>query len=234
MTDGISVIVPVFDDAAYVGDAIESVLGQTLSPLEILVVDDGSTDGSAEVAASCGPEVRVLRRPHAGAGAARNHGVAMSRGDRLAFLDADDVWLPEKLALQDAALAADPSLAMVFAHLEHFHSPDLSPAMVRRFPCPPLPMPCTTAVAMLVRRDAFLRVGDFDESGELGEVIDWYARARALELPEATLSDTLVRRRIHAANTGVRRAADKSQYARIAKAALDRRRALANADKVKR
>jgi len=231
VNDGISVIVPVFDDAAYVGQAIESVLGQTLRPLEILVVDDGSTDGSAEVAEACGAEVRVVRRPHAGAGAARNHGVAISRGSRLAFLDADDLWLPEKLELQEAALAADPVLEMVFAHLEHFHSPDLSPELAQKFPCPPRSMPCTTAVAMLVRREAFLRVGGFDESGGLGEVIDWYARARALALPETTLPESLVRRRIHSANTGVRRAADKTQYARIAKAALDRRRALANPSK---
>jgi hypothetical protein len=120
-----------------------------------------------------------------------------------------------------------PALEMVFAHLEHFHSPDLSAEQAARFPCPVQPMPCTTAVAMLVRRASFDRVGSFDESEAIGEVVDWYARARDLPVAEKILPETLVRRRIHGANTGLQHSGDRASYARIAKAMLERRRAAA-------
>jgi len=222
----ISVIVPVFNGAAYVGEALASIRAQTHAAAEIVVVDDGSRDDSAAVVQALGAAVRYQRQEHAGAGAARNHGVRLARGEWLAFLDADDLWAPEKLALQVQALAAAPALEAVFAHAENFHSPDLPPELRQRLACPPGAMPCTTPSAMLIRRAAFERVGGFDESGALGEVVDWYVRARAQDLVEAVLPQTLVRRRIHAHNTGRLRAAERGSYVRIAKAALERRRAV--------
>lgn len=222
----ISVIVPVFNEAAYLREALESVLTQTLPAAEIIVVDDGSTDDSAQIAETFAG-VGCVRQEHTGAGAARNRGVAEAKSSLLAFLDADDVWMPEKLALQVEALRETPALDAVFAHLEHFHSPDLPPEKAARLVCPERAMPCTTAVAMLIRRAAFARVGGFDESGAIGEVVDWYLRAQSLPLAELTLPETLVRRRIHAGNTGVLRSAEKNRYVGIVKAALDRRRAAA-------
>ena len=218
-------VVPVYNDAAYLGEALASVLGQTLAAAEIIVVDDGSTDDSAAVARRFAPRVRYERQEHGGAGLARNRGVRMASAELLAFLDADDIWMPEKLALQAQALQATPRLEAVFAHLEHFLSPDLSADKAARLSCPSAAMPCTTAVAMLIRRAAFDRVGGFDESGAIGEVVDWYVRARAAGLVEHMLPETLVRRRIHAHNTGLVRAAERGRYVEIAKAALDRRRA---------
>ena len=223
----VSVIVPVFDDAAHLGEALESVLAQTAPALEILVVDDGSTDDSASVALAFGPRVRYERQDHAGAGAARNRGVRLACASLLAFLDADDLWVPDKLRLQTQALEAQPGLEAVFAHLEQFHSPELPAERVERLPIRKGPMPCTTAVAMLIRRAAFERVGGFDESGALGEVVDWYVRARAAGLVELMLPETLVRRRIHAGNTGLVRATERGGYVDLVKAALDRRRASA-------
>lgn len=187
-------------------------------------MDDGSADASAAVVRRFGPRVRYERQAHAGAGAARNRGVGLARSSLLAFLDADDLWLPEKLALQTQALCAAPSLEAVFAHLEHFHSPDLPPQTAARLPCPEGSVPCGTAVAMLIRRAAFERVGGFDESGAIGEVVDWCMRARALDLAETTLPETLVRRRIHANNTSRLRASERGSYVGIIKAARDRRR----------
>lgn len=224
----ISVIVPVFNDAAYLAEALESILAQTFAVAEILVVDDGSTDASAAVARRFAPRVRYVVQAHAGAGAARNHGVRLAQSELLAFLDADDLWHPEKLALQTQAMQAEAELDAVFAHLEHFLSPDLPAERVAQLVCPAGAMPCTTAVAMLIRHTAFERVGGFDDSGAIGEVVDWYMRARAAGLREAILSDTLVRRRIHASNTGVVRAGERGRYVEIAKAALDRRRAAAH------
>src|SRR5436305_1029668 len=88
----ISVIIPVYNGERYLGEAIESVLAQSYHWLEIILVDDGSTDGSATVAKQFSPAVQVVRQPNLGAGAARNRGIALAQGEFLAFLDADDLW----------------------------------------------------------------------------------------------------------------------------------------------
>jgi hypothetical protein len=100
----ISVIIPCHNAAAFIADALRSVLAQTVPALEVLVIDDGSTDDSAKRAEAFGPPVRVMRQENRGVSAARNRGLDAARGDWVAFLDADDLWLPNKLALQSAAL----------------------------------------------------------------------------------------------------------------------------------
>ena len=90
----VSFIVPVHDGAPYLAECLASILGQTVAPLEVLVVDDGSTDRSGDIARSVGRPVRCLRQPHAGPARARNHGVAETKGEFIAFLDADDLLVP--------------------------------------------------------------------------------------------------------------------------------------------
>lgn len=96
----VSVIIPTYNYARYLGEAIDSALGQTLAPLEVIVVDDGSTDDTPELLAAYGDRIRVLRQKNAGVAVARNSGIAAARGEYVAFLDADDTWLPRKLELQ--------------------------------------------------------------------------------------------------------------------------------------
>ena len=116
----VSVIIPTFNYGRFLRAAIDSALAQTHAPLEILVVDDGSTDETADVAASYGERVRFIRQQHAGVCAARNNGIANARGEYVAFLDSDDVWLPEKLAKQLARFEADPELGLVHCGAERF------------------------------------------------------------------------------------------------------------------
>ncbi|MDX6683015.1 MAG: hypothetical protein QOG94_3054 [Solirubrobacteraceae bacterium] len=104
----VSVIVPVHNGRAFIGDALRSVFGQAHRPIECIVVDDGSTDGTAEVVAAIAPDAICIRQARGGVSAARNAGAAAAAGDLLAFLDADDVWLPEKLTLQVRELARSP------------------------------------------------------------------------------------------------------------------------------
>src|SRR4051794_10354756 len=96
MNPTVSVIVPAYNYERYLSLAIESALAQTHSPLEVIVVDDGSTDDTPRVLAAYGDRIRAIRQPNQGAGAARNTGIAASRGDYLAFLDSDDLWRRDK------------------------------------------------------------------------------------------------------------------------------------------
>jgi len=103
----VTVVIPCYNGAAYLGAAIESALAQTHAPLEVLVIDDGSTDRSLDLARSYGPPVRVISQSNQGESVARNRGIDEARGDWIAFLDADDVWRPQKLQRQLAMTAAD-------------------------------------------------------------------------------------------------------------------------------
>ena len=105
----ISVVIPCYNAAAFLRATIESILGQTHPVLEVIVVDDGSTDDSANIAESFGPPVRVIRQPNQGESAARNRGIEAAAGEWVAFLDADDLWLPTKVELQAEAIRSAPA-----------------------------------------------------------------------------------------------------------------------------
>jgi glycosyltransferase involved in cell wall biosynthesis len=219
----ISVIIPVYNGERYIAEAIESVLAQECDHIEIIAVNDGSTDGTEETIRSY-DGVRYLYQPRQGASSARNSGVECSSGDFLAFLDSDDLWTKNKLAIQTALFRADPSLDMVFGHVAQFFSPELEESLKGRIHMPGGSMPGYVPGAMLVRRDAFVRVGFFDARYRIGEFIDWFMRAIDLGLKSHLAPEVLVKRRIHDANTGIRERDSRKDYLRVLKASLDRRR----------
>lgn len=123
----VSVIIPVYNGESYLAEAIHSVCEQTCSRLEIIVVNDGSTDTSGEIADGFGdPRVRCLHQENRGLSAARNRGIRSAQGRYFAFLDADDTWVRDKLALQIKALEENPGLDMVFGQVDQFFEPDQS------------------------------------------------------------------------------------------------------------
>src|SRR5262249_24365681 len=109
----VSVVMPVYNGEKYLRHSVETVLAQSYWPLELVAVDDGSTDGSAGLLASYGAPVRVVRQTNAGVAAARDAGIAAARGELIAFLDQDDWWRPTKVARQVALFRADPALGLV-------------------------------------------------------------------------------------------------------------------------
>jgi glycosyltransferase involved in cell wall biosynthesis len=223
----VSAVIPVYNGERYLAEALESVLAQTWRHLEVLVVDDGSTDGTAAVARGFGAPVVHHGREHAGLAATENAGMELAQGEFVAYLDADDLWLPGKLAVQTAALAADPGLDMVFGHVEQFVSPELATA--RPLPPDAIEMPGYSTGTMLIRRSSFARAGRFDPDLRMGEFVDWYIRAIERGLRSHMLPDVVMRRRIHGDNMGIRERKYRSDYVRILKAALDRRRVVAGA-----
>jgi glycosyltransferase involved in cell wall biosynthesis len=218
----ISVVIPVYDRERYVGDAVRSVLEQTRPADELVVVDDGSTDRSmAVVRAFDSPMLRIVERRNGGIGAARNSGVAVATGDLIAFLDSDDVWLPEKLALQERALGATGAM-LAFGHLVEFLSPDREQELAGAFEVGLRPAPGLCATTLLARREALDRVGPFDEAFRVGEFIDWLGRASDLDLDQVVVPEVVARRRIHGGNSVLTRS--NADYLRVLKRAIDRRR----------
>lgn len=220
----ISVVIPVYNGELYLAEAIQSVLDQEYQPLEIIVVDDGSSDRSAEIAAGF-PHVHVVSQPKAGPGAARNIGVQTATGNWLAFLDADDVWTSRKLMLQLAAFEQDPDLDAVLGHVRQFISPELSNEVKNRLKCPPDPMPGLHPGAMLIKRRSFFQVGLLNSALILGDFIDWHSRATDAGLKMLMLNDVVMRRRLHTTNLTLRERDSRSDYVKMLKGVLDRRRA---------
>ena len=209
----VSVVIPVRNGEHFLAEAIESVLGQSRPPLELIVVDDGSSDSTSEVARAFGSRVRYVPQPPLGVAAALNLGVGTARGDLLAFLDADDVWKDDKLELQLDAFRAQSRLDAVFGHLANVGAAGDTRATFAGW----------SRGTMLIRTDAFTRVGPFRQ-WRLGEFIEWYARAVDLGLVLLMLPEVVLLRRVHDSNVGVQRRHERSEYARVLKAVLDRRR----------
>lgn len=220
----VSIIIPVYNGDRYLAEAIESALAQSYRAVEVIVVDDGSTDRSAAIAGSFGSGIRYVLQPHSGCGAARNRGVKVARGEFLAFLDADDLWLEDKLVRQMDALKHDPELNMVFGYVRQFKSPELDGRSQRELLPEAEILPGYFPGTLLIRRDAFFRAGLFETKWKVGEFIDWYSRAVEEGLKSLLLPEVVMKRRVHTTNMGIRYREDQGDYARILKAALDRRR----------
>lgn len=223
----VSVIIPVFNYERYLAEAVESVLNQTHRYLDVIVVDDGSTDRSGEVAKSFASRgVRYCRQDNAGIGPARNQGVELAQGEFLAFLDADDRWPLNKIERQLRPFGSDPALEMVFGQaLQLHHGPEWEAGVKDENPAPAGLVAGMVPGTMLVKRAAFQRVGQFKGDLKVGEFIDWYARAVELQIRSLVLPDLFLWRRIHDSNQGVRERKSVTDYARVLKASLDRRRA---------
>jgi glycosyltransferase involved in cell wall biosynthesis len=224
----ISCIVPVYNGAHFLGEALDSILAQTYRRLEVIVVDDGSTDATPAVASEYGPLVSYVRQTHAGVASARNRGLAEASGDFVAFLDADDRWHSEKLARQMARFAARPELDLSVTGGQNFWMPGLAEMDERsRDPRYTEPWPgYGSPVTLLARRVAFDTVGPFDPRFTVSEDRDWFIRAAELGLISELLEEVLVYRRLHGANLSdpITPAVAAQVHLQLAKASLDRRR----------
>jgi glycosyltransferase involved in cell wall biosynthesis len=220
----ISVMIGVYNGADYLGEAIDSVLAQTYRPFELIVVDDGSEDDTPRVAKGYEDALRYVRQENGGMAAARNRAVEEARGSYFAFLDADDRFPPEKLERQLAVFEADPELDVVFGHVTEFLSPDLDDEARARLREPVHDEPWPTPNLMLVKRQAFERVGLFSTDLKVGIGVDWFARATEVGLKSAVPRVIVLERRLHASNNGIRQFRSRPQYLHVLKASLDRRR----------
>jgi len=172
-----SVVIPNYNNGATLARAIESVLGQTYAAHEIIVIDDGSTDDSAAVAARFGERVRYVRQQNAGVSAARNHGARLATGDWLAFLDADDIYLPERLGAHARWIAREPDLDFLFGDQDYREPDDTHLQMAVNA--------CAAGRSLLARHPGAVEIpitaADFEDC-----VADGFAEIRTLSIPRAS------------------------------------------------
>jgi glycosyltransferase involved in cell wall biosynthesis len=231
----VSVVIPALNSERFVGEAIESVLAQTTPAAEIIVVDDASDDLTREVAAGY-PEVTLVRNEaRRGCAGARNAGYRLATGDLVCFHDADDVMLPSKLEIQVGYLRAHPGTDVVIGSQEVFVEEGAELPFWHRDSPAGVMMPPESAgtrdgtnihsMSMLLSREAFDRVGLFDERIGPAEDVDWMLRASEAGLEIARLEQVVVRRRVHPASATQDALAARRAILRAFKARVDRRRA---------
>jgi glycosyltransferase involved in cell wall biosynthesis len=220
----VAVALPAYNAAGFLAAAIQSVLAQTYPVTEVVVVDDGSTDGTCAVAERFGSPVRLARGSHEGVGVARTRAVMSTRTEFVALMDADDMLTARSVEARMDALADDPNLDIVYGHTRCFAE------VVDGLPVAlDAPRPSHTPGSMLVRRSAFDRVGGFTAGLRVAEGLDWLLRAREAGLREATVDEHVQWRRVHGGNNSLQNRAALHEFPRALKQSLDRRRAAGRA-----
>lgn len=218
------VVIPAFNAAATIGETLKSVAAQTVKPEEIVVVDDGSTDDTAAAVAATGVAVRFLRQDNAGPGSATTKGMAALGSPIIATVDADDLWLPEKIERQLRHLSENRGASGVFTHWLTFvdGEPD------RRSPSP---QPGWSRTTMLIRREVADSIGPIhDPVGGRGEMVDWIARVREAGFALDMLDDVLALRRIRPGSLSYGRDSRDRGYLQVARQAMLRRQQQKNAE----
>jgi glycosyltransferase involved in cell wall biosynthesis len=224
----ISCIVPVYNGEQYLAEALDSILAQTYRPLEIVVVDDGSTDGTATVVSSYGSQIQYVKQGNAGPATARNRGLNIARGDYVAFLDADDLWCPQKMERQMARFHDRPDLDICAGCVQNFWIPELKEE-AERFGNHRIAKPIAGYVTgtLLGRKAVFDSVGHFNTDLKHGDAQEWFMRAAEQGAVMELLSDVLLYRRLHRSNFSRVVGEAYQDHLRIIKASLDRRRRMA-------
>jgi len=218
----ISVVIPVHNGEKYIAEAIESVLAQTFKPYEI-IVSDSSTDSTAAIVRSY-PEVDYYYQPHIGISYALNAGLSHVRGNYIAFIDSDDLWVETKLEKQVQFLANNPDVEGVFAYHKRFYSKSRDHLTEAEREDMKRILPAYFKSTLLIRRDSFFKVGLFDTSINIGDFLDWYRRASDQGTKMDIIPGVLMFRRIHDSNSSTKSIGEIKDYVKIMKASLDRRR----------
>ena len=199
-TARVSCLIPAYNGERYIGEAIQSALDQTVSIAEIVVVDDGSTDGTAKEVARFGDAVVYVRQENKGAVAARNHCAKIARGEYFAFLDADDIWEKDKTAVQLERFRDQPGLGVMLTYMQNFWMPEVAGELTDRTDDSLTVPQLGGASCTMLRSRVFDEIGPLDETLRHRDIQDWILRAQFRGWTLDTLTQVLVRRRVHDRN----------------------------------
>lgn len=224
----VSIIIAAYNSEKFIADALESVYDQTYTNYEVIIVDDGSTDGTAAALAPWRDSITLIQKKNGGISSARNAGIAHAKGEFFAILDADDVWLPTKLAEQVAFAQNNTSAGIIFSLAQNVLHKDLinkSNVSTNPFPIIAAHIPGNC----MIKRDAFETIGYFNETVILGEFAEWYGRALNLGIGIGCVSSLLLLRRIHGENIGIKQKHHFNDYLHILKKKIDSQHSLQKA-----
>ncbi len=225
----VSVILPLYNGAGFIEKSAASVLGQSLADLELLIIDDGSSDnGSARIPAD--PRVRFFRRENSGVAATRNFGLEKARGDFIAFIDQDDWWHPDKLKQQLEVLRKQPEIGYTLTLMENrlvdevqkpgwLRDEQLEKAQVGLLPS-----------SLVAHRRVFDTLGGFDENLVNASDLDWFVRADKAGIRRKIINQVLLTRTIHAANASHASKLSKRETFMIIKRQIEARRRAGKSD----
>ncbi len=219
MATNISVVIPAYNAEKYISSAINSVLIQNIPSIEIIVVDDGSTDKTGEIVAKYGERIRYVYQNNAGPAKARNTGIKISNGQFISFLDADDIWPKNKIAVQQLYFDKHPKIDILFGLVEYIDKNGRN-----------MDTPAGKQIINLVlgcglyKKLVFEKVGYFDESLQLGEDLDWFLRSKEKGINLDIIEETTLYYRRHDNNITNNIALNRIAILRVLRKSLNRRR----------
>lgn len=228
---GVSIVIPVFNGERFLAQAIESILQQHWSPLEIIVVDDGSTDRSAEIAEGYRGTVKCIRQSHAGLPATRNVGFASAEHSYLLPFDSDDLMCSDAIATRMDYLKKHPECEILVGYFKSFGDFDSDECETEKYVVPEDPQKGHVAGTSLIHRSVFDRIGGFNERLQTISDLEWFVRCQEAGINIQEIEDVLMRRRIHGRNHSL--SGDQHSSAvqlRMLKSFLDRKRERATKD----
>ena len=219
----VSVVIPVFNGERFLREAVQSVLAQNYAPVEIIIVDDGSTDGTATVARSFPETVCYLHQANKGPAAARNRAIERAEGSLIAFADADDLWPAVKLELHLPYLIREPTIEIVMGRIQQVL---LSKSVTGQTQANEIgePVFSVNLGSAVIRRSVFERVGLFDETMRYSEDVDWFMRAREGRVRIKTIDAVTMFYRQHEQNMTRGKSPSELNVLKALKRSLDRRR----------
>ena len=221
----ISAIIPTYNGEAYLEEAVNSILAQRYESLEIIIVDDGSTDDTSRIAGSYGDCVYYYYQSNQGVAVACNRGLSLAQGDMIAFLDQDDLWPADKLAVQFPRFVEYPTLDVLFVRIQCKKLVDL-PGSEPAFKNTDGPVSFVNLGCGLFKKTVFDRVGKLDETIGSADDIDWVLRALEKNVSIRRQEEVVLYYRMHDRNQSLDNDTCNTNFLKAVKKSLDRRRRL--------
>lgn len=218
----ISVIIPVYNGDKFLKETVQSILNQTISDYEIIVIDDGSTDSTAEVAQSI-DKVRYFFQEKSGVGIARNYGIAKSKGSIIAFQDSDDIALPTRLEEQLAEFQKNSDLGALYSYIQNFLSDSVEKPEWLPQSQLETELSCYGTCALMARKEVFNVVGAFNPDYHAAEDLEWLMRVKDANIRVEMLRKVLIKRRVHANNLSGNSKLVRQMTLRLFKDSADRK-----------
>ena len=224
----VSVIISVYNGQAYIRESILSILNQTMPPYELIIVNDGSTDGTACVVSELiqknrsNVKIKLFSQQNNGVGCGLNQGVALALGEFLAFNDADDLWVNNKLEKQVNFLTTHLEIDMVFGLVKQFYSPELTDDEKNKIYCPSEIAEGICLPALCIKRSILMQLGNFDKTQKTLSFMDLFSKSQLQGISYYVLDDLVLHRRLHKKNISqTKREENKRVFAMLLKKRID-------------